>query len=150
MQYKQAKIYFFVAYLGLLINLGPSLHHADFLGFHSHCGSDSGCCHSRHDQHHDAHSHAGHSHAEHASAEGSHCGHSHSASEAVAQLIAVQAGENDHDCVFCKFFEQLHVIVNPIATFEVSDVALIRAIDRPSDVRSAIFIPVARGPPAAV
>ena len=123
-QYKQTKIWFFIVYLGLLINLGPSLHHADFLGLHVHSSSVSscGCCHS----------HSG-SHSHH---------HSGSSNELTAN------GSAEHDCALCKFFDQYHVIVDAVDFQECSALAVLMVAERPAEQYSASFIPVARGPPA--
>ncbi|MFK7766148.1 MAG: hypothetical protein AB8B55_02815 [Mariniblastus sp.] len=139
MHLKQAKIYLFVAYLGLLINLGPSLHHADFLGFHNHSGNDSTCCHSHHADSHRADSNSAHSH----------CNHSHAQTE-TSDDVKVLLTADDHHCPFCEFFDQFHVIAGANQTLEFSGFASILAIERPSNGSSIIFNPVARGPPAAV
>ena len=100
-QYKQTKIWFFIVYLGLLINLGPSLHHADFLGLHVHSSSVSscGCCHS----------HSG--------------SHSHHHSDSSGELAANSSAE--HDCALCKFFDQYHVIVDVVDFQECSAFAAV-------------------------
>lgn len=122
MQYKQAKICIFVAYLGLLINLGPSLHHADLFGFHDGTGSCSSCCHCQALPH---------------PAESS-------------ENLVVDRSTHGHDCPFCQFFDQLHVIVDANETFEFSELASIISARRPINGRWSTFFPVARGPPAAV
>ena len=143
----QAKIWFFVAYLGLLTNLGPSLHHANFLGFHSHAGGD--CCHFDGAHTHCTHSHSAHSHHAHSHCDHTHECHTHRTTEPSNELM-VHAGANGHDCPFCKFFDQFHVIVEANESTEFSEIALVDIFEQPSELCSVIFIPVARGPPAAV
>ena len=123
MQYQQTKTWFFIVYLGLLINLGPSLHHADFLGLHQHSsGSSCSCC--------------CHSHAVPCSTD--------------SPDGATVKGTAEHDCAFCKFFDQYHVIVDAVDICENSAFAMLLVAQWPVDVCLASFIPVARGPPATV
>lgn len=138
-RFKQTKICFFVAYLGLLLNLGPSLHHLDLFGFHTHCGSIS-CSHHHDDSsHHHADSHCSHSF----------CDHSHPQPKS-SESLTVRSGSADHDCPFCDFFDQYHVIVEPVETVPFYQFALVPVTERPSDVCLVNFNPVARGPPATV
>lgn len=122
MQYKQTKTWFFIVYLGLLLNLGPSLHHADFFGLHGHSVvSSCSCCPA----------------------------HTIPCSNDSPDGATVK-GTAEHDCAFCKFFDQYHVIVDAVDVYESSAFAALLVAQRPVDADSASFIPVARGPPATV
>lgn len=125
---KQTKIWFFIAYLGLLVNLGPSLHHADFFGFHSHSHSRLGCC--------CCHAHPPAENRDHAS---------DSTNESSSPHFRLA----DHDCAFCKFFDQYHVIAGSGDTPQRSTFAKFFTVERLADARSASLVPVARGPPVA-
>lgn len=118
---KQSTICLFIGYLGLLLNLGPSVHHAHFFGLHQHGDVANTSCDSC-------------------------CFHAHLPTESVPQ--ADYAGA-DHDCSFCKFFDQYHVIVDRIEHQEESRIALVREWNKPSDLCTLSLIPLARGPPAA-
>lgn len=135
-QYKQLKICFLVGYLGLLLNLGPSLHHAPFLGLHDHgaigessytsksCAS-SGCC-------------------------GSHSlTRTHSGDEQ-SLACGLRSDCPPHSCTLCKFFDQLHVIVDSVETIDCLGFVLMRDLEGPASVCPVSFAPVARGPPAIV
>lgn len=144
MQYKQAKIYLFVAYLGLLLNLGPSLHYLECLGFHTHGGESSNCCHV----HHSNDDTCGQSHTNDSVAH-YHCCHDPVARQSHEEL-SVGGNGDGHDCVFCQFFDQYHVTVAAWDALVIIGASSHHAIERPWDIRSAIFTPVARGPPATV
>ena len=120
MRRKQLTICFFIGYLGLLLNLGPSLHYADFLGLHCHCSHStiSNC---------------------------SSCCDGHCPTKTLAESYAIGA---DHDCAFCKFFDQFHVT---LTVYEEPDSSLIiQACSsvRPISAVRACLVPTARGPPS--
>ncbi len=84
MQFKQSFNWFLLGFLVLLLNFGPSLHRAHFFGLHSHPADNQSCSHS------------------------SCCpGHDHSAEVPGIQSKSI---ESHHDCSFCKFFDQYHVV----------------------------------------
>ena len=128
MLHKQLKICFFVGYLGLLLNLGPSLHHAPIFGLHGHS-------HSAESPGHTCHS--------------SCCGHAHTHTlpQQESDENSVASTSDHHDCSFCKFFDQLHVIVECVQTLEASDFAEMREAIKPVDAFTVCFVPQARGPP---
>jgi len=127
MLHKQLKICFFVGYLGLLLNLGPSLHHAPIFGLHGHSHSHSteSVCHSC----------CGHSHAH----------HTQPAQDSNADSVA--SFSDNHDCSFCKFFDQYHVIVERVETVEAFSFAEIREAVIADDPFAVCLVPLARGPP---
>lgn len=133
---KKVKIWFLLSYLVLLLNFGPSLHHAPIFGLHglhtAHAQADSGhqhacCCHS-------------------------HCHKSPSDSLEADSLESDTLGrfvQDDHDCAFCKFFDEYNVVITTIAwTDAESPVSLF--ISELSDKATADVVPrTARGPPVA-
>jgi hypothetical protein len=122
MRFKQLIACFFIGYLGLLLNLGPSLHRAHFFGLHSHGVVDS--------------------------TESCSCGgHSHSTSEVPGQSQSVHS---EHECVFCKFFDQFHVTVVPYDHVDSTRIGQLVQPVRPAAIVAASFFPTARGPPALV
>ena len=135
MRKKQSLICFLLGYLVLLWNLGPSLHRADIFGFHSH-----------------AHANAGDS-FDFAAAQRGSCCHCHSHSkprhtddqESDAPRSFIDA---HHDCPFCQFFDQLHVMISHAELTEAkSSVFLVEAVDLVR-IETAHLSPSARGPPA--
>ena len=96
--------WFLLLYWVPLVNLGPSLHKADFFGFHSH--------------------HCGSSHCHHGSLEvGGHCFqspfdessdcHSH-LKEDPSQTPQRFVTGSDSDCSLCQFFDQYNVVINTL------------------------------------
>lgn len=134
----KVKIWFLLSYLVLLLNFGPSLHHAPIFGLHglhtAHAHADSGhqhscCCHS--------HSHSHQNHAD-----------SHEADSPESDPFGRFAND-DLDCAFCKFFDEYNVV---ITTIEWTDVAspISLFISELSDKATADVVPrTARGPPVA-
>jgi hypothetical protein len=124
MLHKQLSICFFVGYLGLLLNLGPSLHHAPIFGLHGQDNEAGSCQHSC-------------------------CGHSHAPpAQQTSNDNSVVSTNVHHDCSFCKFFDQLHVVVVNVETIEVSDFAFLLEAIRSEQPPSVKFSPLARGPPS--
>ena len=133
MRFKKSINCFFVGYLGLLINLGPSLHRADFFGLHSHgAGSVSSHC--------------------------SCCCHGHaqwwwsSDCDPVEPVEAPlkrrsQTVSSNHDCAFCEFFDQFHVMVAQCDQQEPWSAGQLLPSCRPVAVFAATLSPAARGPP---
>lgn len=121
MRYKRYQICLFVGYLGLLLNLGDSLHHAEIFGLHGD-GCASACCHSCCD-----HSSSDHDHE-----------------------YDVESVGSDHDCSFCKFFAQYHATDVQIELSEQSSFTLLPTWDKPDEIHAVILTPLARGPPSAV
>jgi len=122
MRFKQLLICFFIGYLVLLLNLGASLHRAHIFGLHSH-GSDTGQCHH------------------------STCCHGHAHSPPVDSKTS-QSFNSDHDCAFCKFFDQYQVTVKVFDHREASAVAQLLPLQKPIGVFATLLIATARGPPA--
>ena len=123
MRNKQSLICFLLGYLVLLWNLGPSFHRADFLGFHSHAAEigdfQPSCC----------------------------CCHSRSGPQTDVSTESVSSNA-DHDCAFCKFFDQLHLVVSQADMTESEDrIFLVEAVDL-IRINAAHTSPSARGPPA--
>ncbi len=127
MRNKQSLICFLLGYLVLLWNLGPSLHRADFLGFHSHSHSaksgdiQHSCC----------------------------CCHSHAEPETDDSTASVSSNA-DHDCAFCEYFDQLHVVVSHADMMEAEDRVFLAEAVEPIRINAAHFSPTARGPPATI
>ena len=122
MQYFQSTIRLLLIYLVLLLNLGPSLHRAEFFGLHSEPGvpsSSCSCCH--HFSHGDSESDTGHVPIVHA----------------------------EHDCSFCKFFDQFHVVDTTFQLAEFSSQVELLAEIRPTIPVFTVSACQARGPPAA-
>lgn len=131
--------WFFLGYLVLLLNFGPSVHHAPIFGLHGQ------------------HSHSVDSSEAHSCC----CCHSHFGSTLIPSLAeempanaeSVEGFNNlspaQHSCAFCKFFDEYNVVV---ASFEcdlnVSPFSLF--LSELPDGAFAEFVPnVARGPPTA-
>ncbi|QEG23946.1 hypothetical protein [Mariniblastus fucicola] len=141
MRSSQFKTWFLLGYLVLLLNFGPSLHHAQIFGLHSHShrnGSDdtasgSSCC---------CHHHSGETLIASLSVNdtGDH-------DPSVASLRSVKSGV--HDCAFCKFFDEYNVVVDSFELQHVEQPIFLLASLRPS-AAAAEFVPtIARGPPAS-
>jgi len=118
MRHKRYQIWFLVGYLGLLLNLGESLHHAEIFGLHVH-GSASACCCCC-----------------------DHCSPSHDL-ESGSKSVS-----SDHDCSFCKFFAQYHVTAAQVELPEKSGFTLFHTWDNPDQMYAVVLVPLARGPPA--
>lgn len=133
--------WFFFSYLVLLLNFGPSLHHAPIFGLHveqnhlsNHADESHSCC----------------------------CCLSHlqrntlipsPATEVPADVESApdlnDPGQGQHNCVFCKFFDEYNVVV---ASFDCAPIETPFSLflSELSDGASAEFVPnVARGPPTA-
>ena len=123
MRFKQILTCLFFGYLVLLLNLGQSLHRVHCLGLHSNDGVQSAACHS--------------------------CccrEHFHLPIETANQPFSVNS---DHDCAFCKFFDQCHVTID-VTNYEDSELAdQLRQPRKPLFVFVPLLTPCARGPPAA-
>jgi len=119
MRSKRYQIWLLVGYLGLLLNLGESLHHAEIFGLHSH-GSTSSCCHCC-------------------------CDHS---SPSQGSEHDVDSLNSDHDCSFCKFFAQYHVTAGQVELPEEFSFSLLHVWNKPEEVYAVTLVPLARGPPA--
>lgn len=154
MRQNRQKTWFLLGYLVLLLNLGPSLHRAQFFGLHSHGGS---CCH-HHGDLQTTHGHASDDHLKH-----SHChDHAHHDCSAGSALVALQSlstqslassGLSDgtdaaaHDCLFCKFFE--HYQATPVSIELPTCVSpfLFMLAECQSSVHRLAVLAIARGPP---
>lgn len=136
MQRSVPKNWCFLLYWVFLVNFGPSFHHADLFGLHSHpfgaanCGSqhhhDFGCC-----DHHSADAN-----------------HSHESLQTNETFIASVAA--DADCLCCKFFDQYNVCFSCV---EFLDTEFPRTeVFSFSDGRPSAcdFEALARGPPASI
>lgn len=125
------------------MNVGPSVHHADFFGLHSHCGADSsidkvsssqnldifgsGCC----------------------------CEHHQVASPPASQSEnlagneeTLRADDRCSDCLFCQYFDHLYA-VNCSTYFDLEETPSCDSLATP--VEAILFRPIAcsaRGPPA--
>ena len=125
MQLSKLTTWFVAGYLVLLLNLGPSLHRAEFLGLH-------GCCDSHHSVHRVEQS----------------CGCcAHNATETPPFDGDQASWSPHHDCSFCKFFDQFHVV---IATFMIEPEVNQSPVDtliKPNVSPALSFQPLARGPP---
>jgi len=123
MLHKQFTIWFLVAYLGLLLNLGPSLHHAQIFDLHGNDAVATGCC---------------------------CCSHSHPTvpTDGRSDSLDSDSLDSEHDCSFCKFFDQLHVIVDCYSLQTRSGFVFTRDLNRPTEIYSVLLTPLARGPPA--
>ncbi len=120
MRQKHYQIWLLVGYLGLLLNLGESLHHADIFGLHV-SDSASVCCHCC-------------------------CGHSTSHdSSSDAQSL-----NPDHDCAFCKFFAQYHVTAAQVETPDKAEVTAFHFCYEPAQSHTVTLVALARGPPVIV
>lgn len=132
----KAKTWVLLGYLVLLLNFGPSLHHAPIFGLHGHVHRVS-------DQ-----------------APSSCCCHSHAHQQTLIPSLSAElstasfdaAGDVQpvgHECSFCKFFDEYNVVVTLVdADILVSPFSLF--ISEHPDGASAQIVPnIARGPPIA-
>ena len=138
-----SKNWLLLGYLVLLLNLGPSLHQADFFGLH--CGgaccsqtsfSDaevSSCC-----------CHAGHSHSD----QSSHCpSDSDDSDQDGISAASHDCGSSCEDCVFCKFFDQFNVVTESFR-FVVTQSPVCSLIANNHGTAFSEYVPQsARGPP---
>jgi len=133
---RKVKIWFLLSYLVLLLNFGPSLHHAPIFGLHG--------LHNAH-----AHVESGHQHAC--------CCHTHGhdnqthwhESDPQESDPLGSFDQDDLDCAFCKFFDEYNVVVTSITWTDV-DSPISLFIAELSDKATADVVPrTARGPPVA-
>jgi len=130
MRFRKVKTWFLLGYLGLLLNLGPSMHHAHCFGLHHQessstgavipgLASDAACgcdCH----QHHDT------------SDQDSDC-----------------SVYGDHDCLLCKFFEECNFVITVFQLDEGhSSLSLLGRLTPVCPTTYAVLT-TARGPPLA-
>lgn len=84
--------WFLLGYLCLLLNVGPSAHHADVFGFHCSGCCDSGACHlSKLDISGDCP-----------------CCSSSGSSDHLSNSQPEKVKSDCDDCLFCQFFDQFH------------------------------------------
>ena len=131
MHRSKATIWLIALYLGFLVNLGPSMHHASCFGLHNHDSngasvSEEGvfsCC----------------------------CHHDSMPSDAIPSDRGTDNSvvSAEHDCAFCKFFDDYNIVLESfqmeVAQAEVYSIDFLSS-DRPV---SAAIISTARGPPSA-
>ena len=138
MKYLTPTTWVLLVYWIPLMNLGPSLHHADIFGLHSSSCS-TGCC-----GHHHGHSHSHHHHGE-CQDQANTCCQNHAPGS-----VGLYAGDTSDGCLFCEFFEKYNVA---FSCFHFSDPA---ALADYSFALLDIFVSqdlvaaTARGPPASI
>jgi len=134
MKYFKPTIWLLLVYWIPLMNLGPSLHHADVFGFHS--SSCSSCCCGNHHHHGEGHDHHHHSDT---------CCHDHS-----HEPVSSVTDASSDGCQFCEFFEKYNVV---FSCFHFSDSASPSGCDvtLPSVFLSQdVIAATARGPPVSI
>ena len=137
MRNKQLLICFLLGYLVLLWNLGPSFHRADFLGFslcpHAQVQSTSfgdelasghSCCPCH-----------GHSHSKPRPSDGQ-------------QSDTTSSFGSHHDCAFCQFFDQLHIMASVAELTEAESRVFLSSTVDLIRVTAAALPASARGPPS--
>jgi hypothetical protein len=138
MQNYRLTTWLMLGYLALLLNFGPSAHHADFLGLHGRAPSDNAsaassvvtcsCCHH-------------YSKAANLSATDS------AASDSFPAEVKADKRALSGDCLFCQYFDQFNAVV---ASFKF-DLKQVAACDVTTQiVSSGAHLPIAssaRGPP---
>jgi hypothetical protein len=128
----------FLFYWVFLVNFGPSFHHADLFGLHSHSSSRShsgfhhsheqGCCNHDH---------------------GADDGHRHDRPQNLeTSIVSVFAA--DGECACCKFFDQYNVCFNCLElvghhTFGIQRFSATEGRPSAGDLK-----PHARGPPSVI
>ena len=120
-----------------LVNLGPSLHRADFLELHSHSCGASSCTHN---------------HSHHTNAETSYRCHQHvgDVTNDVTPNIAKKpvVGEAQELCSFCKFFDEYNVIFSAV-TYQNDFTSTYQKNVYPHSFQSeTLLLATARGPPS--
>lgn len=120
------------AYLVLLLNLGPSLHRADILGYHS-----QGCCASEDFTSSKANINSCHC-----------CQHAESPQQTFPGQQITLEKPGQHDCPFCKFFDQYHVVLVQIELPQPTTKSFVRTCPRLFEPNRLFLQPTARGPPA--
>lgn len=116
-----------LTYLVLLVNLGPSLHRAELFGLHGHSSIQSDdvvaptCCSCHH-----------------------HFSRENSSPDGEVPVVA-----SNHDCAFCKFFDQYTVVFHAFQFAQFKEPIHLPCFENlPSKVSYSVPT-VARGPPVA-
>lgn len=129
-------IWVLLGYLVLLLSLGPSLHHADFLGLH-HQVSSTQSGDTEEDSHH-----------------GPCCCHSHlhglvtASSEKSNEQTFVEGGaEQQHRCAFCDFFDEYQIVPASQTAAPIEAPAAWDVDEIHNSVVSNSILLKARGPP---
>jgi hypothetical protein len=125
MQFAKQKTCFLLLYLVLLLNLGPSLHHADFFGIHpphhpTSADSTSVCC----------------VHA-----------HRHGPANDLNSAEVDERAYAGHDCSICKFFDQYHVLEVRFPRLPSHALVTANRCPQPTVPTAEASQPHARGPP---
>ena len=127
----------FLIYWVFLVNFGPSFHHADLFGLHSHPHGAANCG----SHHHHVVKCCDHDH-------GTDGGHRHDTPQTPETSVVSLA--SDVDCVCCKFFEHYNVCFSPVELLDnhAFGVQLFSFTEgRPSVGDLEAF---ARGPPSSI
>jgi len=119
MHSKKLTSWFLLAFVILFWNLGPSLHRADFFGFHSSSSENSSCCCC--------------------------CSH-HPPVDAEDGGPSDEIGQYGH-CSLCDFFDQLHLVIETDSNTQAVQFIAFAAIVSDKSIQSATISPQARGPP---
>ena len=141
MKYLKSTTWLLLLYWIPLMNLGPSLHHADFFGLHSSC-CVSTCCGSHGHSHESDHDH------DHDHASASCCQKPSSKDDRIQSSRLDSATGTDGECQFCNFFEKYNVVFSSFQ-FTVPSVPANHFFVQ-SDVFPSrdVIVATARGPPA--
>jgi hypothetical protein len=128
-------IWFLLGYFALLVNLGPSLHHADLFGLHSHASDNTNA-----DMENDA-------------AVSCCCCQHHSAAqnEGPSETTGSAGFDVDtacHDCAFCEFFKHFNAFDHSFEFEERETHAQAVSFDNDSSVDDEPIASTARGPPS--
>jgi hypothetical protein len=121
------KTWFFLSYLVLLLNFGPSLHHASIFGLHGHHADrgdssvESPCC----------------------------CqGHSFQTRTTPHSVDPLGSfGIPDHDCAFCKFFDEYNVVLGSFESELIESPFSLFISELPNRATAELVPSIARGPP---
>jgi len=135
--------WFFLGYLVLLLNFGPSLHHAPIFGLHGH--------------HH-------HSNSSDFDAHSSCCCQNHFDQETLIPSLATETPSTDlqsladafnnarqanHSCAFCKFFDEYNVVVASFECDVIESPFSLFLAEHPDSASAQLVPSIARGPPTA-
>lgn len=131
----KAKTCFFLSYLVLLLNFGPSLHHAPIFGLHGHhhhakadLGIKSTCCCQSHSHETQPKS-------------------SNSVDPTVDPLGSF--GVDESGCAFCKFFDEYNVVIASFECTHVESPISLFVSELPDGATAEVVPRTARGPPVA-
>lgn len=152
MKFRKFTIWLLLGYLALLLNVGPSAHHADFFGLHGDNCCDqtrSAICGCEYHHEHARDEHARDQHARDQHARDEHARRQFISSDAAELPVSVDSySVQDCRCTLCEYFDCFSAITASFDLFLNDAPARFRVPLRFSVADASAIPSKARGPPA--